>query len=347
MPKFSPQVLALLAASTFVFPFAAHAAQADDDETAVPETTLKALLSSSEVPLSIQMKVMDASWRRFTINGNSMTALQWQMMGAAGGIEIGVHFTKGQTVILGGETYLIAYRLPIVIDPRFLNWHGHGDPPRPRKPSDLTSLPLSLLNLRTTGSLNDLRPFNAGRDMVNTEQANAASVKTLTQLGQGVMRYIKARGVLPYLNNPIPWDAGRVFYPYVGDERLYMHPATQEMYRYNEILGGKKIKHLTDLKNFAVFYEASDSGDNTRGVLFLDGHVERAAPARWAQIKKASKIKNDGDGTANNAGDDEVAAAPVATTTVVVNVPPPGRVGSVPAPRAPAANVTVVQNSGY
>lgn len=307
MKRFSGSILTLVLSVLLLY-------KADAQDAA--DADLKVVLSDTSVPLSIRMKDIDGNWRRFSVTGTSASSMKWQVMGAAAGVEFGVHFTRGQTVTIGDQTFLIAYRFQPQIDARFFNWHGHGDPPRPRKPSDLTELSLSLLNLRTTGSLNDLRPFNPSTDMENTEQANAASVRTLTQLGQGVMRYLRARGSLPRLRNPIPWDAGRVFYPYVGDERLYMHPSTQEMYRYNEVLGGKKIVHIKDRQSMAIFYEATPGGDGTRGVLFLDGHVERLTPDRWRTIMKASKITE----VANIGGTGEGLMAP---TTVVVNAPPP------------------------
>jgi len=219
--------LPLALSATFFIP----AARAQDDEietpgdtTAATQATLKAILSNKDVPLSLKMKEMNGKWRRFIVNAPNMNA-EMEAWGAKAGVEFGVHFTKGQTVIMGEDTFLIAYRLPVNIDPRFLNWHGHGDAPRPRKPDEETTLNLSLLNLSTMNALKDVRPFDAKTDMESVSQINAASVRTLTSLGQGMMRYIRARGVFPTLNNPIDFDAKRFFYPYVGDERLFCTPA--------------------------------------------------------------------------------------------------------------------------
>ena len=309
------RVLLPLALSAVVFIPAARAdeIEAEENQIASTQATLKKILSDTDVPLSLKMKAMDENWRRFIVNapgGNS----EMQVWGAMVGIEFGMHFTKGQTVTMGDDTYLIAYRLPVNIDKRFINWHGHGEAPRPRKPDTETVLNLSLLNLSTMKGLTDVRPFDAKTDMENTSQSNAASVRTLTLLGNGMMRFIRARGQFPTLNNPITWDAKRSFYPYVGDERLFMHPSTQQMYRWNQTLNGKKAVHFKTQQSMAVFYEAENSGDGTRGVLFMDGHVERLQPAHWARVKQASKIQDDGE---NN--DSEVVVAPRQTFNAASN----------------------------
>lgn len=315
--------LGLIGLAFFASP--ATGVRADDPvPVQAPAVDMKALLSNTDIPLTIRLKDLDSRWRRFRIISSSSNAQLGLLMGGAG-MDDTVHYTRGQTVEMGGVTYLIAYRVPSQIDPRAVNWRGHGEPPRPRTPADTTEMSLSLLNLRTVGGMGDLRPFNPARDMVNTEQANAASLRTLTLLGKGLARYVKARGVMPGLTNPVPWDANRVFYPYISDERLYQNPSTGDMYRYNTILVGKKTSHISDFKTMAVFYEGESGADGTRGVLFLDGHAERLNAERWKVIKRVSKI-DDSDG----ADDDEAPkpappAAPASATHAPTSTPAPRR----------------------
>jgi hypothetical protein len=121
-------------------------------------------------------------------------------------------------------------------------------------------------------------------------QSDADSTATLQQLGQGVLRYLRARGRFPQLKNPLDYEARRQFYPYVRDERWFLHPTTEEPYLFNEILSHKNPAHIPNPQSFAVFYESKPGADELRGVLFLDGHVERVKAAHWKKIKKASKI---------------------------------------------------------
>lgn len=293
MPGKSFKTLVAFALGISICASSLYADESAPDSNA--QTALQNVLADQKYPLSVQLQEMDATWRRVLIDEKDATALDMQLKTwvAVTGVELGVYFTKGQIAQIGENSYLVAYQLPINIDKRFLNWHGHGPAPRPRKPDAETVLSLSLLNMKSIGSMNDARPFNPQIDMVNDKQSRADSVKALEQLGQGVLRYIRARGKFPILRNPMDWNATRVFYPYVGDERLFMHPGTQEMYRYNEILGGKKAAHIPNKQSFVVFYEASPAEDETRAALFLDGHVERLSPAHWENLKLASKIINE------------------------------------------------------
>ena len=276
-------------------------AETEQDSALATQAALKSVLSNTEVPLSLKMRKMDSSWRRFIANTGAMNS-QAEIWGATTGLEFGVHYTQGRTVVMGKDTFLVAYHLPVRIDRRFLNWHGHGEAPRPRKPDTETVLNLSLLNLTNMNALKDLRPFNAETDIESVAQINTASVRTLTTLGNGMMRFIRARGTFPQLSNPINWDAKRAFYPYVGDERLFMHLSTQRMYLWNQNLNGKKAANFKSKQSTVLFYEAENGGDDTRGVLFMDGHVERLNAAHWARVRKASKIWEDGDPTEAAAG---------------------------------------------
>lgn len=39
-----------------------------------------------------------------------------------------------------------------------------------------------------------------------------------------------------------------------------------------------------------LFYEAAAAGDGTRGVLFLDGHVDRLIEQQWKKLKDTAKL---------------------------------------------------------
>lgn len=107
-------------------------------------------------------------------------------MWAAGGFEYGVHFTKGEVVKIGDESFLVAYQLPIKVPARTISQIALEPPPRPQKPDAEKVSNLLLLNLKSIDSLNDLRPFDANTDMDSDRQARADSVKTLEELGQEI-----------------------------------------------------------------------------------------------------------------------------------------------------------------
>ena len=62
------------------------------------------------------------------------------------------------------------------------------------------------------------------------------------------------------------------------------------MYRWNPTLNGKQAVPFKNKQSTVLFYEAENSDDGTRGVLFMDGPVERLQPAHRERIKKASEL---------------------------------------------------------
>ncbi len=289
--------------SIFIIALAAAAlstpllAQAQETPTA---TTLQQILSDKNLPLKMQMKDLTLEYRRLVVGGsaNDWMSAKMRIFGQAAGLETDVYFTNGQTVNIAGESYLVAYAPDVPIDIQKLqNWDGHGPRPKAPKPTPDTPLTLSLLHLRTAGSLNDVRPFDRNLDMETPEQTYAASVKTLQQLGEGMNRYLRAKGnLIPEFENPIDDDMAQWVYPLVGDRRLFRHPTNEMPYVFNSILAGKKVQHVGSRQSMVFFYENEPARDGRRAVLFLDGHVERVTPEHWERLKKASKIEENEDG---------------------------------------------------
>lgn len=148
------------------------------------------LSGASHVPLTLTLGQLDANWRRMTITGSldlgSVTQVVSSLMGSAG---IGVYYTQGQTVNVGNTTYLIAYRT----EPRVLNVANlltmaenamsAAKPPAPETLTRATPLSLSLLNLQTTGSLTDIRPFNLQRELADSRDAVQAYNRLMASFG--------------------------------------------------------------------------------------------------------------------------------------------------------------------
>lgn len=255
-------------------------------------TSFSNLLSGKNVPLKLKMKNLNNSFRRITAAGQSdIWSIQIQMMSAQSGIEYGVYYTQGQTVSLGSETYLIAYRPLNTVPPDWNNF-GHGNGPvEPQKPGPNTTLSLSLLNLRTAGSLNDVRTFDPKLDISSVGEINAAAVRQLTNLGQGVLTFTRQRGgALPKLTTVVSAATRRGFYPYVHDQRLWVHPVTEEPFRANTKLSQVRLSNVKNAAQVALFYEGVPAPDGTRAVLFADNHVVRVAPEQWTRIIAVAPI---------------------------------------------------------
>ncbi|HEX8551393.1 MAG TPA: BON domain-containing protein [Abditibacteriaceae bacterium] len=264
----------------------AHFAHAQNGAPTQSVPDFKTFLSGNNRPLTLKFRDLTPQHRRIVVAAQSDSFSTYiQMMGAATGVEMGVYFTRGETVSIGEETYLVAYRPQTPLDAAAIRNFGHGDPVVPTKPSPNAELALSLLNLRTAGSLNDVRPFDAKRDMQTPAEGATASVRTLEILGRGVRQAIYSNnGIVPKVGKVVTAQLRRAFYPHVHDERTWRNPMTDEYYTPNPAISGLKLSRVTNTKFLPAFYEAEAASDDTRGVLFLDGHVERVSVARWQRI---------------------------------------------------------------
>lgn len=131
----------------------------------------ESLLQGQQAPLRITASQLDSSYKRLKLGGDSgWLDLKVQTLTAQLGREFNVFYTKGEVLKVGNESYLVAYRPDIEIDPQAIDFHHHGDDggaptPATTKLAPKTPLVLSLLNLRTTSSLNEIRSFDAKQDL--------------------------------------------------------------------------------------------------------------------------------------------------------------------------------------
>ena len=269
-------------------------------------STFPEVLAGKQYPLALRLQDLDESWRRVTVSVGvdsfNPAALYRVMM--TGSFRPGVYYTKGQTVILGGETYLIAYRAQSkqAVDAQVmaLAMRGGGAPPEPEKATAQTQLCLAMLNLRTTGSFNDIRAYNLDNETSDgdaapgteeerrAKEAGEASLKNLRKLGTAVMTYERERKVLPLLTDAKTAQEELVLY--VSQKDVFLQPETKKSYQANAALSGRKLSEIAKPERVPVFFESAAGGDNARGVLFLDGHADRIAEQQWKRIKQDLQI---------------------------------------------------------
>ena len=123
---------------------------------AIPETkpavqaprladNLADVFKGNSTPTSIKLRELNPEWRAMSTNGQfEFGNLQTFVGTFASGSFATNYYTRGQTVTIGAETYVVAYSLLSLVE----------------KVSPETSLNLSLLNLKTIGSLTNIRAFD-------------------------------------------------------------------------------------------------------------------------------------------------------------------------------------------
>jgi len=163
---------------------------------------LEQLLSGQHFPLVVKLKDLNGEWRRITVRGNvSVTGnvgvnvsgnsdsgvSQNNLIGSLGGGQS--YLTKGRTASSHGRSYLVAYHLANAgLDLHMLlQAVATKTPPAEAVLTPESTLSLSLLDVRTIGSLEDVSAFDIKREINDSENA----VKALTALlkaGEGAKK---------------------------------------------------------------------------------------------------------------------------------------------------------------
>ncbi len=153
---------------------------------------LTTLLSGKSYPLVMKLKDLSGDWRRVTlyastsangnltvnVTGSGSVSSNQNNLGTLGASR--VYVTQGQTASFGGQVYLIAYHLPSSgLDLNMLlQAVAAKQPPQPAVFTPETVLPLALLDLRTVGSIDDVRAFDLKVEIAESE-ANARLIGLL------------------------------------------------------------------------------------------------------------------------------------------------------------------------
>jgi hypothetical protein len=135
------------------------------------EVKLQALLNGKTHPLTLKLKELNAEWSRVNVSSSSDVQNWTQMYGSMLGASRSHTYTKGETVSLGGETYLVGYRLatkPVDITSIM---RGQTEPNvfEEDKLTPDTLVHLTYLNVRNISSLSDIRPFVLDRELGQAE----------------------------------------------------------------------------------------------------------------------------------------------------------------------------------
>ncbi len=270
--------LALLLCGLLTLPAPAALAQSSDFTSAV---------SGTSRPLTLKIKDLDATWRQMSISKTSGLDVLTLLGGRGAAPSLDQYYTQGETTVIGGETYLIAYRYALKLS----DLAESANTPPQVTPD--TTISLSLINVRQIASLDGIQPFapiSAAQVQAQTsENAENQSLTNLKQLGLGITQYVQ-----DYDEKFPPMQsiaiAKKAIYPYVKSDAIFQHPATHEPYRPNTSLSGHSLAEIEAPASTVAYYEASAATDGLRAVLFTDGHVQRLPDAEWRRLLAASHL---------------------------------------------------------
>jgi hypothetical protein len=134
--------------ATVAIPIATHPSIA-------AEPTLSEILAGKTIPNTVKLKELTPEWRSISTNGQFElgSSIQSLFTSFTGMSLFGSYYTKGQTISLAGESYIVAYSLQ----------------EKPERITGETLLGLSLLNLKTIGSLTNIHSFNLEKETIFLE----------------------------------------------------------------------------------------------------------------------------------------------------------------------------------
>jgi len=125
---------------------------------------LQAMLHNSSYPLTLQLKDLNGDWRRVSIGGQAEAGVHTEL---ASSLADNVYYTRGETISVGGETYVMAYQIESpnkYASPMSANFTSYTPP----KLTMDTRLTLNLVNMRMSSGLYDVTPLDVKEEIRRT-----------------------------------------------------------------------------------------------------------------------------------------------------------------------------------
>lgn len=259
-------------------------------------------IAGNVAPLTVRFGDLDTSWRRVTPTATDNSTL-FQIIRSRpyrGSFSMPDYlYTQGKTVSIGGEQFVIAYRL-VPAETTTVSVLPEGNysaplqaPSIPVALSGETKLQLSLLNPRITGRFDNIQAVDVAKDIAQSQKArnavvNQISLAQLTQIGAIFVYFARSSGKLPPLGSADSLQKTlQTRYGYVSSA-WFLEPGTKKPYRTDAALSGTPLKSLQDTTKTIVLYENTVSTDGTRAVLFVNGTAQRLKEAEFSRLLKSS-----------------------------------------------------------
>jgi len=138
------------------------------------------LLSGDHPPYTLKLKDLNATWLVMRLaTANSGVSFLTGMLGGGAGQETPIYYSRGQTLNLVGETFLVAYshdKAGLSLMEMALQSAKSGGNKEPEfaklaaqnKLTAESSLSLSLINVKTLATLSGFRPFDVNQEIAES-----------------------------------------------------------------------------------------------------------------------------------------------------------------------------------
>jgi hypothetical protein len=136
---------------------------------------LTELFTKSSIPLSLKLKALDHRWQRLSLNQESLAPSF--LFGISGLLEsalrTNVYYTQGKIITISKQQYLVVYR-PEGSNLNLSLFFQLGNKQAPasfiKELTPESKLVLSLINLSTINSLQDIQPFNLQKELEDAKK---------------------------------------------------------------------------------------------------------------------------------------------------------------------------------
>jgi hypothetical protein len=282
--------------------------------------TMSEATSGNPYPLSLTLSQMTQSdWRRMYIDGQIAPNTLGLGNAFLGGImasllggnpqtsdfkDLMYLYTQGQEVTIGGDKYLVGYRIDtdylqeklkeksklssFGVSPDASNTSNISNASEPMiKNLGETKMSLVLIKFSQINSLSQMEPFDyktwEAQKQQQAQQANELpdkSLSNLKQLGTAMMMYAQDYDET-FPNTQSPEQAKALLIPYIKDSKAFQQPETGILYQTNTAISQKQLATIESPANMVVYYESTPMVDQKHGVAFADGHAKRLTESEW------------------------------------------------------------------
>jgi hypothetical protein len=237
----------------------------------------------AKFPLAIEFGDLGAGWREISYSGST-------------------YYTKGDTTWVNDREYLVAYtfgeqRTKSVSARDYVSTVTRGTTPHsPKERLSITLLDLrKLAGVLTSGTIG-LKSFDAAdyEDDFTIQGLPSAyyqnlSLVYLRKLNTALTAYSNAYlSTMPVLETA--FAARQALEPFAENPAIFTQPGTNQPFKANPLLSGRKRAHLKGKGYVVVFYEGVPAPDGSRAVLYYNGRVQRVSAKQWEKVKANSKL---------------------------------------------------------
>ncbi len=287
-----------------------------------PASPTIARLVSDDVPLSLQIGSLNATWRRISLEESStridkardevnQSLMVVNLMEAVLGAQDAIFWTQWRTVSSGNDSFLVVYRVRDFDEDSIENLFPSNRKIAPTTAQFMATIPkwmrerpldLVLVNLKTVKIIDGAQPFDFEAQVARVRlwaDKNLAvappkplprrtQTDDLRELALSIALYAQDNDdTIPPLNDIASFK--KAVATYIKSATLW-RPQTKPFYTLNPILSGKKIAHISRPADMISIYETQADAKGAREVGFLDGSVRRLDETQWLKYQRGSKI---------------------------------------------------------